>query len=76
MSAATWGPNVKWGAPISNGGPGTTAPPLATTLCGSKQVNFVISAKENSKQRERSFLRTWAELGGCGILPDATNFFA
>jgi len=22
------------GAPISNGGPGTTAPPLATTLCG------------------------------------------
>jgi len=27
MYAATGGPNVKWGAPISNGGPGTTAPP-------------------------------------------------
>ena len=25
--AATGGPNVKWGAPISNGGPGTTGPP-------------------------------------------------
>jgi len=32
MYAATEGPNVKWGAPISNGGPGTTGPPLATTL--------------------------------------------
>jgi len=27
MYAATGGPNVKWGAPISNGGPGTTGPP-------------------------------------------------
>ena len=26
MYAATGGPNVKWGAPISNGGPGTTGP--------------------------------------------------
>jgi len=25
-------PNVKWGAHISNGGQGTTGPPLATTL--------------------------------------------
>jgi len=25
--AAIGGPNVKWGAPISNGGPGTTSPP-------------------------------------------------
>jgi len=25
--AATGGPNVKWGAPIPNGGPGTTGPP-------------------------------------------------
>jgi len=32
MYAATRGPNAKWGAQISNGGPGTTAPPLATTL--------------------------------------------
>jgi len=32
MYAATRGPNVKWGAPILNGGPGTTAPPLATAL--------------------------------------------
>ena len=30
--AATRGPNVKWGAPIPNGGPGTTEPPLATAL--------------------------------------------
>ena len=27
MYAATRGPNVKWGAQISNGGTGTTAPP-------------------------------------------------
>jgi len=27
MRAATRGPNVTWGAHISNGGPGTTAPP-------------------------------------------------
>jgi len=32
MYAATRGPNVKWGAQISNGGAGTTAPPLATAL--------------------------------------------
>jgi len=32
MYAATGGENVKWGAQISNGGPGTTGPPLATTL--------------------------------------------
>jgi len=32
MYVATGGPNVKWGAPISNGGPGTTVPPLATAL--------------------------------------------
>jgi len=27
MYAATGGPNVKWGAPTSNGGPGTTGLP-------------------------------------------------
>jgi len=27
MYAATRGPNVKWGAQISNGGPGTTGTP-------------------------------------------------
>jgi len=27
MYVATEGPNVKWGAPILNGGPGTTGPP-------------------------------------------------
>jgi len=27
MYAATGGPTVKWGAPISNGGPGTSGPP-------------------------------------------------
>jgi len=32
MYAAIGEPNVKWGAPISNGGPGTTGPPLATAL--------------------------------------------
>jgi len=32
MYGATGGPNVKWVTPISNGGPGTTAPTLATTL--------------------------------------------
>jgi len=32
MYAATGGPNVKWGAPILNGGSGTTGPPLATDL--------------------------------------------
>jgi len=32
MYAATGGPNVKWGAPISNGGAGHHWPPLATTL--------------------------------------------
>jgi len=31
MRAATRGPNVTWGAHISNGGPGTTAPPLLAT---------------------------------------------
>ena len=28
MYAPTGGPNLKWGAPISNGGPGTTGPPV------------------------------------------------
>ena len=32
MYVATGGPNVKWGAPISNGGGGTTGPPLSTAL--------------------------------------------
>jgi len=32
MYAATMGPNVKWGHKFPNGGLGTTAPPLATTL--------------------------------------------
>jgi len=32
MYAATGGPNMKWGAQISNGGPGTTASPLAMAL--------------------------------------------
>jgi len=45
MYAATGGTNVKWAAPISNGAPGTTAPPLATTLvvlklCNNKNLRF------------------------------------
>ena len=32
MHAATGEPNVKWGAPISNGGDGHHCPPLATAL--------------------------------------------
>jgi len=32
MYCKNWGPNMKWGAQISNGAPGTTAPPLATAL--------------------------------------------
>ena len=34
MYAATGGPNVKWGAPISNGGAGQHWSPLATDLSG------------------------------------------
>ena len=32
MYAATGGPNVKWGPPISNGEPGTTGPPAGDGL--------------------------------------------
>jgi len=32
MYAATGEPNVKWGAPMSNGGTGHHCPPLATAL--------------------------------------------
>ena len=32
MYAATGEPNVKWGTPISNGGPGTSGLTLATAL--------------------------------------------
>jgi len=38
MYAATRGPNVKWGAQISNGGSGTTNPPAGDgpALCKSE----------------------------------------
>jgi len=48
MYAATEGPNVKWGAPISNRGPGTTAPPLATAL--NREVNFNNTAASRASQ--------------------------
>ena len=44
MHAATGGPNVKWGAPLSNGGAGTTGPPAGD--CSGV-------AHEGTKQRQR-----------------------
>jgi len=40
MYAVSGGPNEKWGEPISNGGPGTTAPLLATALGRTNVVVF------------------------------------
>jgi len=40
MYAATGGPNVKWGTPISKGGSGTTGPPI-----GDDPANNTIQAK-------------------------------
>jgi len=49
MYAATGGPNVKWGAPISNGGPGTTSPPAGDgSGLISRQKSLWVTAREKS----------------------------
>jgi len=55
MYAATREANMNWGAQTSSGGPGTTGPPLATTLMGranlltlSEQQYFVFDTASQS----------------------------
>jgi len=46
MSAATGGPNVKWGAPISNGGLGTTGPHAGDGPAGRKVMTRQVRARK------------------------------
>jgi len=45
MYAASGEPNMKWGAEILNGGPGSTGPSLATALC---QMTWEVKGKSNN----------------------------
>ena len=50
MYAATGWPNVKWGAPISNGGSGTTGPSAGDDLA------YVWSINKKKPQKNACFM--------------------
>ena len=56
MYAATGGPNVKWGAPISNGGPGTTGAPAGEDPASSTKTKTAL--KQTFFKREARIGRT------------------
>ena len=59
MCAATRGPNVKWGSQISNGGLGTTDPPLAKALTNcSEDIALLIATPRSSAKSFANDLST------------------